>query len=330
MKPVQIQEAAELIGWTPFELAAQPYMQGVKWADLGDARFDEPFFGRTIARHLAAPDTRVTVTGLDTLQELAAVAPHLAPSGFIFHMSRVGSTLLANALKADARNLVIAEPTPINQLLRSPFRHAAAAQWRGWLVALVAALGQPRHAAQTRYFVKFTSHNILRIDLIREAFPEVPWLFLYRDPVEVMVSNLARPPGWHQLYDDPQAAQNVFGIAPEQLRGMSREQFYAEVLRSFCEAALTAASAGALVNYTQVTPDSIGAIAAHFGLAAGDQDLESMRAVFQRDAKGRDGGRGFRADAGAKQRDAAAAIVELSQEFLAEPYRKMEQLRLAL
>jgi len=328
MTPWQIKQTADLIGWTPFDLIAQPQGQAVKWADLGDARFDDPFFRTTVSRRLAGADARVAITGLETLRELAMIAPHLEPSGFIFHMSRVGSTLLANALKANERNLVIAEPAPINQLLRSPFRHSAAEQWCGWLVGLIAALGQPRHAKQSRYVVKFSSHNILKIDLIRRAFPEVPWLFLYRDPVEVMVSNLAQPPGWHRLYDEPQAAENVLGIPPARLEGMSRELFYAEILRSICETAQAAASfGGAFVNYNQVTPESIGAIAGIFGVPAEAQDLERMQAIFRLDAKA-DEKQAFTPDSQAKQQGAPPAVLELCQRLLAEPYRKMEQIRL--
>jgi len=328
MTPWQIKQTADLIGWTPFNLMAQPQGQGVKWADLGGVQFDDPFFDTTVGRRLAVAGTRATITGLDTLRELAAIARHLEPSCFIFHMSRVGSTLLANALKADQRNLVIAEPAPVNQLLRSPFRHSAAEQWGGWLVGLIAALGQPRHGKQSRYVVKFSSHNILKIDLIRRVFPEVPWMFLYRDPIEVMVSNLARPSGWGKLYDKPQAAEIVLGIPPKRLEGMTRELFYAEVLRSYCEAALTAASSGGVfVNYNQVTPESIGAIAGAFGMPAEAQDLERMQAVFSLDAKS-DGSRGFAPDSKAKQQAAPPAVLELCQRLLAEPYRKMERIRL--
>ena len=40
------------------------------------------------------------------------------------------------------------------------------------------------------YFVKFDSWNTLDLALIRRAFPDVPWIFLYRDPVEVIVSHM--------------------------------------------------------------------------------------------------------------------------------------------
>ena len=35
--------------------------------------------------------------------------------------------------------------------------------------------------------------QIHSLPLIRAAFPDTPWVFVYRDPLEVMVSQLARP-----------------------------------------------------------------------------------------------------------------------------------------
>ena len=88
-----------------------------------------------------------------------------------------------------------------------------------------------------------------------------------------------------------------------------------------------ASSGGALVNYDQVTPESIGAIAGAFGMPAEAQDLERMQAVLSLDAKS-DGSRGFAPDNKAKQQAAPPEVLELCQRLLAEPYRSMERIRL--
>ena len=44
---------------------------------------------------------------------------HLKPSGFIFHESRVGSTLISNMLAADTRNLVFSEASPPMEALKA-------------------------------------------------------------------------------------------------------------------------------------------------------------------------------------------------------------------
>ena len=182
------------------------------------------------------------------------------------------------------------------------------------------------------YFIKFSSHNVLQLNLIRRIFPEVPWLFLYRDPVDVMVSNLERPARWYGVHRDPPAGPNLFGIAPDRLRAMSPAAFFAEVFRAFCDAALAAAPAGgAFVNYNQLTPRSIAAIADFFGVGGETEALppERLRAVFSVDAKDI-GRRSFTPEPRAKQARADPRVLELCEDFLAEPYRQLEKRRLRL
>jgi hypothetical protein len=321
---------ADLVGWVPIDLSAKPESRVVQWIDVGDASFDEPTFRLTVARRLSTPGTRATATGLDALTQLPAIAPHLSPRGFIFHMSRVGSTLLANALRASPSNLVVVEPRPLNQLLVSPFRLSHPDDWGAWMVGLVAALGQPRKPSHEHYFLKFTSHNILQLNLIRHIFPDVPWLFIYRDPVDVMLSNLEWPARWSQIHENPPAGLNIFGIAPERLRAMSQAAFFAEVLRAFCEAALAAGPGRrAFVNYTQLTPQAIAGVADFFGVGEEIKVLppERLRDVFMVDAK--DPGRNsFVADSNAKRERAEPEVLRLCDELLAEPYRHLEEQRL--
>jgi hypothetical protein len=55
---------------------------------------------------------------------------------------------------------------------------------------MVAALGQAR-AGETRLFLKLDCWHMRDLPLFRRAFPNTPWVFLYRDPVEVLVSHPA-------------------------------------------------------------------------------------------------------------------------------------------
>ena len=57
-----------------------------------------------------------------------------------------------------------------------------------WLRGVVSALGQPRLGTEKHLFIKFDAWKVLDLPLIRRAFPAVPWIFLYRDPVEVLTS----------------------------------------------------------------------------------------------------------------------------------------------
>ena len=108
--------------------------------------------------------------------------------------------------------------------------------------------------------------------------------------------------------------------------------FFAEVFSDFCHAALAAAPAGgAFVNYNQLSPRSIAAITAFFGVGGETEALppERLQAIFSVDAKDI-GRRKFTPDARAKQARADPHVLQLCEEFLAEPYRQLEKRRLRL
>lgn len=276
-----------LTGWTPFFLEPGDPEPVAHWLEIGPEGFLEPFFERTIERRSADPNCRVASTKIRALELLPRVAPCLAPSGFIFHTSRAGSTLLANALKACAQHLVICEATPINQMLSWPVRQQEPAAWQRLFQGLVACLGQAQEAAQERFFIKLASHNLLEIERILNAFPGVPWVVLYRDPLEVLASALARPPRWLRLYERPNDAANELGLEPSEIAGLSRVDYAARILTQFCENALGAAGRGGglLVNYRQLSPAALQPLGRHFGLDLCSEQLARMAEAFKFDAK---------------------------------------------
>ncbi len=46
----------------------------------------------------------------------------------------------------------------------------------------MSAYGQRRRGVEQRLVVKLDAWNIGELALLRECFPDTPWLFLYRDP----------------------------------------------------------------------------------------------------------------------------------------------------
>ena len=70
----------------------------------------------------------------------------------------------------------------------------------------------------------------LDLPLIRAAFPAVPWIFLYRNPVEVLVSH-SRRRGAHVI-------PGVLSVPPDLDQPMPLVEYAARVLARICEAAL--------------------------------------------------------------------------------------------
>ncbi len=116
---MSVADLTDPAGWTPINLAWRPEGASVDWCRLGDTRFTEPFFEQTIATALRHPARllfrrQTPVAALEAWQDDPSALP---PRGFIFHLSRCGSTLAAQLLAALPQNLVISEAPPIDQLL---------------------------------------------------------------------------------------------------------------------------------------------------------------------------------------------------------------------
>lgn len=316
--------------WTPIDVRRKNAGLIVDWCRLGETRFTDPFFEQTVAHALRDPARLLfrRQTPIDELDDLARARPGLPPSGFIFHLSRCGSTLLAQLLAARPQNIVLSEAPPIDQVLNVQRYDRRISRDRriAWLRGLVAALGQRRSGVERQLFVKFDSWHVLELPLIREAFPDVPWVFLYRDPVEVMVSQ-HRQPGTQMIPGilDP----GVFGIDPATMAQMSLEEYCARVLAQICVAAARHAphSRGRLVNFRQLPGVLWGSLGRHFGCEWTEGDREGMRRAAQTNAK--NPGLPHQDDTAEKQREATDEIRRLAEVWLAEPYRHLEALRLA-
>src|SRR5271166_2775407 len=180
-------------GWVPIRLHWQGSVPEVEWCYLGPKRFTDPFFETTIHFEAQTPFNSLFRfrTPIAALGEWFDRRRGLKPTGFIFHLSRCGSTLITQLLAASPRSVVLSEPGVLTAALRSPsVPEQQKASWMEWLVS---ALGQPRAGAEQQLFVKFDPVCIMDFSLLRRVFPGVPWIFVYRDPVEVMVSHLRGP-----------------------------------------------------------------------------------------------------------------------------------------
>ncbi len=180
-------------------------------------------------------------------------------------MSRCGSTLVAQLLAALPQNIVISEAGPVDAVLRANWHDPSitSAQRIAWLRALLSVYARPRNGEQ-HFYVKFDSWHTLELPLIQAAFPDVPWIFLYRDPVQVLVS--------HQRQ---RGSQMVPGLLPPQWLGLepavagrsgSLDEYGARVLQRVCHAALQHLNARArLINYQQLPAAVWTELAVHFG-----------------------------------------------------------------
>ena len=310
-------------GWLPAEVTRVDGQAAVAWLRFGRRRLSESFYDDSLVRQRFLPFNRLFAvrTALSDLEAWAVALPALEPAGLIFHMSRCGSTLTAQMLAASRANVVLSEAAPLNAVTRGADLDDDAKVTL--LRAMVAALGQTRNG-ESRLFLKLDCWHTLDLPLFRRAFPRTPWVFLYRDPVEVMVSQ-ARRRGVQMVPSLVPPA--TFGIdLPD---GVPDDDYCARVLAAVCEGAVRHAPAGGgrLVNYRQLPEALFTEILPHFGVTVSEAEVLAMRAATVRDAKTPE--QAFAPDVQDKQQAATPVLREICARRLDAVYQSLETLRAA-
>lgn len=293
----------------------------VTWADMGDSPLTDPFYKVSVDRAAASAYAAGRFrTGQDTLRLVAGEPDPLPFTGAVFHMARTGSTLIHRLLGKIGWVQSISE-IPIFDRALMLTEAWEEADRNAFMHDLVGAFCRPRRPAERQFVTKMTDAGAsIRLPLFRRAFPDTPWVFVYREPIEVMVSVLTKPSGnidgWYR--NRLQAARRL--DMPELGHpGMWPEEFMARTLRRFCSAAVEAARQTPkgrflAVPYPRLPDATWETIADHFGIALTDRDRDVMRQEARYSAKGGDAE--FQSDS-AKKRDLATPYMRrLADQFV--------------
>lgn len=309
--------------WLPINLASFDGQLCIDWAYFGARQLAELFFEDSVRAAMMHPLNQLVKcrTRLSDLPAWVKQNPGLEPSGFIFHMSRCGSTLVSQMLASDPRNDVISEASPIDAALQ--IDQAVGGAQGTILAAMIGAFGRKRDASERRHFIKLDSWHARALPLFRKAFPNVPWVFLYREPSEVLASQTMQP-GMHVVPNLVPPA--LFGLDVEDQFPLERH--CAAVVGKICEAVLKPYSEGGglLVNYCELPQALWTRILPHFGIACSDAEREIMAAAATYDAK--TPGVIFSPDASNERRNARLLMQPLAEQYLGEVYRRLEYLRI--
>jgi hypothetical protein len=324
----------DLKGWLPIDAVVVEGRPGLAWMDLDGVEFVEPFFQQTVDRLKSKhPERRERFTEFDTLVQLERTFDSIPPTGFIFHSSRCGSTLLANACRALTGAIVLSEPAPVDKLIArfitDTDEHGTKAKlYSIFLRGVVKALSQRRTGEERHLFVKFACCGVSQIERVQRLWPEVPWVFLYRDPVETIVSNVQNPPAW-LLDEDRRVLASITGSSSAAVSEMTIEELCARAIGSFYSTAHRVANNRALLlNYTQLSVLETSKVMQFFGVRPAATEMETIARQSQRYSKSLSEKRTFVADADAKQRAASDLVREMAKRWANAPYQLLEQKRL--
>jgi hypothetical protein len=315
-------------GWLPVRTRWHGRELYVDWAYVGPNPLREPFFEQSVINCLNTPFNLLFryTTPIEALADAPRQRPHVLPTGFIFHMSRCGSTLVSRMLAASPQHIVVSEADPIDVVVQArrirpdltEDEQAAA------LRAMVGAFGQVRSGKERHLFVKLDSWHALALPLFRRAFPTTPWIFVYWEPVEILVSQL-RKRGMHMI---PELLGNIFDHDRSDA-AQSPEIYCAHVLRQIGESVLQSYAQGFshLVNYAQLPAAVWTDVLPHFGVSCSAADRAAMADVAQFNAKRPE--LRFANDAATKRQAATPAVLRAAKQ-LDGLHARLEALRLGL
>lgn len=266
--------------WIPAAIRLTADGPRVTWRRIGALRFTHPFFRDTLAAAGGAPTVE---TDWETLQCCGEQADSMPPTGFLFHLSRCGSTLVTQMLAALPQHSVLSEPEPVNHLLwpEEPDGRPDA-ECADRLRTLLRVLGRRRFAGEEGFFVKFDCWHTLDLPLLRRTFPQVPWIFVYREPVSILASH-TRSRGTQMIPGllDP----GKLGVPPPPWTMEGLREFAAGVVGRIEEAALEHHDSRCrLVHYREL-PGVLPELLRHFGVTVSQEERRLMMDTAGRDSK---------------------------------------------
>lgn len=325
-------DVRQLDGWLPVDAVIRNDRPGLLWVDMRDVSLDEPFFADTVARRVQElPPHSQLFTDFDALLQFEKIYGRATPAGLIFHSSRCGSTAIANALKTLDNALVLSEPYIVDKLIARLFTDTRDSHTKELLYSIlirasVGALGQ--HANAKRFFLKFSATSGLQLPRLQKTWPTVPWVLIYRDPLEVMVSNFRERPTWLDHQANVRMASELIQADEAETRNMSSEEFCARVLgRLFETVSKNLRQSSKLINYSQLSPATILRLANHFGVSPDEQERQNIEASLRFYSKDKSASRLFAADSIDKQSAASQTMIEAVVKWTQAPYEQLESLR---
>lgn len=302
-------------GMIPSALRLVDGQAEVAWLRPDGQRFTEPFFHDSLRRLRRSPQNRGQPPCFRPADELASLAPGVAPAAFIFHTSRCGSTLIAQMLAALPRNIVIAEPPVLDDILRARRDQPTLAPERSlaWFRGAVHAFGRTGDATQDRLFVKLDSWHIFDMPFVQQAFPGVPLLFVHRHPLEILVS-LSRRPSLTLVRGTVSPEQ--IGLPFEDMISLPPEEYAAAILGAFFRTARQHRDRLLPVAYEELPAFVWEKMP---GGPFDQTETEALRRASARNAK--DPAQIFTADSAEKRQAASPGLVAACQTWVEPAYR---------
>lgn len=275
LNQIPVDDPGMLVGnWLPYRYQSKCRL--VNWlVPIGYAT--EPFQDEYISRCLQQLFNQIIrpCSSLGFIHQQANKLTAVQPAGFIFHLSRCGSTLISGCLSELDSTCVFSESPLLTELLLD--KQLSTAELTISLQAFI-NLQAAAFSARSKMIIKWNAWDIFHWEIIRHFFPQVPVIFLVRDPVEILASH-QRLAGRHMAGDQSLSGiHSVFSPREESIltwRSKVLQVLLDEMNRFACNPLIFT------VDYSDLNKDKICKVAHHFGLDINDHALQKITKRLQ-------------------------------------------------
>ncbi|WP_041598967.1 hypothetical protein [Hahella chejuensis] len=308
--------------WTPvrYEAARKRVIWGVApiaqdWAPFWDERIATQR-ARSIIGGIIKPATRI-----EYLIRHSHLFHEVRPAGFIFHLSRCGSTLVSNLLAVSPAHCVISESSVLTELLLD--KDMAKNQKAEALRFLLAAQGLAGGCDQD-LIVKWNAWDIGFWPLLRQLYPDSPSVFVIRRPEEILASH-QRLAGRHMATTDLSVLSHLVSKVDDAASDVLLS-YQMEVLAALMNSmAQSLDSTVLVVDYTELPGAVENRIADHFGVSFSADDRQHLKSRAGQYSK--DPSRSFQGDSEDKRRIFSAQDANMISQRLDGLYARLLQAR---
>ncbi len=272
--------SSALKDWIPYKFFEEGGINYCKWLYLGVEEFTDPFFDDTISKCMKLPEnsnrTRC-ISSIEMLSEWAEQIVSVAPTAIIFHISRCGSTLFSQLLGLQLSNIVLSEAPLFDELLRWGHKHNKMRQALPLLKAAIGLYGAKRNESYNHLFIKTDSWHIHFYTQLRELYPNIPFILLYRQPDEVIRSQQKRR-GMQSVQGvlEPE----IFGFDKNEIMQSGLDEYMAKVIETYLTAFIEIIKTDKLalfVNYNEGIVAIVKKIAAVTGIINTEKEMLAMQ-----------------------------------------------------
>lgn len=286
---------------------------------------------KTVVEKARAFDERIKgiSSAVPKVLDLVAVA---------FHESRCGSTLFANmAVAADPeKHRVYSEAhgpiAALQHVCGDAYQVCSLDTAARLLKDVVYLMSRSDDEREERIFFKIQSVGSINIPVFTKAFPNVPWMYIYREPVQVMMSHLEHG---DQLANCVRSRRKPLRSILDLVRSRSRQlenltnvEYCAAHLGALTETAAASVASSPLAyptNYKDFPSAFYDWFLPSIGYPVDAQARKRMEDVSKIYSKGMKGGKEeFTGDTERKERQATPEIREAAKIFLQPSFDNLE------